>query len=102
MIVGLVGKFYTPCLSRAVLYRRAVGYFTSHGLVCAAQGIAALLNNGGKIRLVASPLLNEADIEAINQGLQRPRRGDSASRPQRPFRMSKVVSPKVGWMRLRG
>lgn len=66
--VGLVGKFYTPCLSRAVLYRRAVGYFTSHGLVCAGQGIAALLNNRGKIRLVASPLLNEADIEAINQG----------------------------------
>ena len=69
--MGLVGEFYTPCLSRAVLYRRAVGYFTSHGLVCAAQGIAALLNNGGKIRLVASPLLNEADIEAINQGYKR-------------------------------
>ncbi len=66
--IGLVSEFYTPCLSRAVLYRRAVGYFTSHGLVCAAQGIAALLNNGGRIRLVASPLLNEADIEAINKG----------------------------------
>ena len=65
---GLVKEFYTPCLSRAVLYRRAVGYFTSHGLVCAAQGVAALLNNGGKIRLLASPLLDEADIEAINKG----------------------------------
>lgn len=66
--VGLVPAFYTPCLERAVLYRRAVGYFTSHGLVCAAQGIASLLNNGGRIRLIASPLLNEADIEAINKG----------------------------------
>ena len=65
---GLVRDFYTPCLGRAVLYRRAVGYFTSQGLVCAAQGIAALLNNGGKIRLIASPLLQDADIEAINKG----------------------------------
>lgn len=66
--VGLVGEFYTPCLSRAVLYRRAVGYFTSSGLVCAAQGLAALLNNNGRIRLIASPLLCPADIEAINKG----------------------------------
>lgn len=68
--VGLVDAFYTPCLSRAVLYRRAVGYFTSSGLVSAAQGVAALLNNGGKIRLVASPILNQDDIDAINKGYE--------------------------------
>jgi DNA phosphorothioation system restriction enzyme len=68
--VGLVSEFYTPCLSSATLYRRAVGYFTSHGLVCAAQGIASLLNNGGKIQLVASPMLNEDDMEMINRGYQ--------------------------------
>jgi len=28
----LIRDFYTPCLERAVLYRRAVGYFTSSGL----------------------------------------------------------------------
>ncbi len=68
--VGLVREFYTPCLGRAVLYRRAVGYFTSHGLVCAAQGVAALLHNGGRIQLIASPFLSEADIEAINKGYE--------------------------------
>jgi len=36
--VGLVSSFYTPCLERAVLYRCAVGYFTSHGLAAAAKG----------------------------------------------------------------
>ncbi len=65
---NLVKDFYVPCLSRSQLYRRAVGYFTSQGLALAAQGVAHLLKNGGKIRLVASPCLDEKDIEAIHTG----------------------------------
>ena len=34
---NLVTDFYVPCLKESVLYRRAVGYFTSHGLSVAAQ-----------------------------------------------------------------
>jgi len=66
----LVSSFYVPCLRRSVLYRRAVGYFTSSGLAVAAQGIAHLINNGGKIRLVASPALSEEDAEAIASGYE--------------------------------
>lgn len=67
----IVRAFYSPCLRRAVLYRRAVGYFTSGALAAAAKGVAHLIDNGGKIQLVASPRLAEEDIEAINRGYAR-------------------------------
>jgi superfamily II DNA or RNA helicase len=63
-----VKDFYLPCLERSSLYRRAVGYFTSSGLAIAAQGVAALLNAGGRMRLVASPKLEADDLEAIRKG----------------------------------
>jgi len=64
----LVTDFYLPCLERSVLYRRAVGYFTSHGLSVAARGLATLVTSGGRMRLVASPLLAPEDLEAIRTG----------------------------------
>lgn len=64
----IVRDFYVPCMMHSRLYRRAVGYFTSHGLSVAAQGIAHLLNNGGKIYLLASPCLTVEDINAISAG----------------------------------
>ena len=65
---NVITDFYNPCLERSCLYRRAVGYFTSHGLSIAAQGIVHLLQNGGKIQLIASPILTEEDVKAINEG----------------------------------
>ena len=64
----LIGDFYSPCLSRATEYWRAVGYFTSSSLSIAAQGIAHLIETGGKIHLIASPALSEEDAEAISRG----------------------------------
>lgn len=64
----LVRDFYEPCLYQARIYRRAVGYFSSHGLVAAASGIAALAVNEGRVRLVASPKLVEDDIAAFRLG----------------------------------
>lgn len=66
----LVQDFYVPCLQRSILYRRAVGYFTSWGLSHAAKGIAHLLSNGGQIRLVASPQLDLEDVRAIQDGYE--------------------------------
>ncbi len=68
---NLVRDFYVPCMKEANLYRRAVGYFTSHGLSVAAQGVAHLLNNGGRIQLIASPALTEEDCVAINEGYKK-------------------------------
>ena len=64
----LVHDFYVPCLERSTRYRRAVGYFTSRGLSVAAQGITALIQGGGRMLLVASPLFDADDLEAIQQG----------------------------------
>ena len=60
--------FYIPLLSRAITYDRAVGFFSSTVLSKIYTGISALANNGGKIRIVASPKLSEEDVEAIRQG----------------------------------
>ena len=63
-------EFYIPLLSRAVCYKRAVGYFSSSSLIEISIGIAGLVKNCGKIQIVASPYLSEEDIEAINEGYE--------------------------------
>jgi len=64
----IVNSFYIPLLSQALLYQRAVGFFSSTALVEVSLGISALLQNGGKIQLIASPRLQEEDIKAITKG----------------------------------
>ena len=66
----LVRDFYIPCLSQANVYSRAVGYFSSSSIVLISQGLAALIQAGGKMRLVASPHLSPEDIKAIDRGLK--------------------------------
>lgn len=61
----MLEEFYIPCLSHTKLYRRAVGYFTSGSLALAARGIAQLVANRGEIHLVASPYLQQEDVEAL-------------------------------------
>lgn len=66
--INVVRDFYIPVLSSSKTYKRAVGYFTSSSLTLAAKGFAELIENGGKIQLIASPYLEKVDIEAIEQG----------------------------------
>ncbi len=68
----LVRDFFNPCLERAVLYRRAAGYFTSSGLSLAAQGVASLAARGGKMQLVVSPHLDAGDVEALLAAKENP------------------------------
>jgi superfamily II DNA or RNA helicase len=49
---------------------RAVGFFSSTVLSEIADGIVALIRNGGKIQLVASPYLSDDDIAAIKKGYE--------------------------------
>ncbi|PGZ09661.1 hypothetical protein COE30_07645 [Bacillus cereus] len=64
----LYKDFYEPCLCRSVAYDRAAGYFSSHSLKTMARGLEYFLFNGGRVRIVANPHLNEGDIEAILKG----------------------------------
>lgn len=68
---NIVREFYIPCLSKSLLYQRAVGYFSSSALTLVARGLNALIHRGGQMQLAASPYLSEQDIEAINEGYMR-------------------------------
>lgn len=63
--------FYAPILKVASKYDRAVGFFSSSSLVHIADGLLPFVNNGGTIRLVASPILNQEDVEAIKHGYEK-------------------------------
>lgn len=67
---NVVQDFYIPLLKEAVLYRRAVGFFSSSSLVEISKGIAQMASEGGKIQIVASPYLSDEDIEAIKKGYE--------------------------------
>ena len=64
----IINDFYIPLLKRSVLYKRAVGFFSSTALAEIAQGIELLVENEGEICLIASPRLSSEDIEAIDKG----------------------------------
>ena len=64
----IVREFYLPSLNQSVLYKRAVGFFSSTALIELSKGISGLIRNGGKIKFIVSPLLSEEDISAIERG----------------------------------
>lgn len=68
---NVIRDFYNPVLKQAILYKRAVGFFSSSALISLTAGICGLINNGGNIQLIASPHLSDEDIEAINDGIRR-------------------------------
>ena len=63
--------FYAPILKVASKYDRAVGFFSSSSLVHIAEGLLPFVNNGGTMRLVASPILSKEDVEAIKKGYEK-------------------------------
>ncbi|MBQ9853771.1 MAG: DEAD/DEAH box helicase family protein [Bacilli bacterium] len=67
---NIVNDFYIPLLKESILYKRSVGFFSSSSLLEISYGISNLINNNGKIQLIASPNLSEEDIEAINKGYE--------------------------------
>jgi len=64
----IVREFYVPALTTSVMYKRAVGFFSSTALIDLSKGLSGLIKNGGKIRFIVSPLLSSEDIDAIKQG----------------------------------
>lgn len=60
--------FYNPALSRAVEYKRGVGYFTSSWFRFAARGLQELAENGGTAKWIISPILEKEDWEVLKKG----------------------------------
>lgn len=64
----IVTDFYIPCLEKATVYKRAVGFFSSNILLQISKGLGAFADNGGKMRLLISPQLDKEDYDAIKNG----------------------------------
>lgn len=63
----ILHDFYIPVLTEAVEYNRLAGFFSSSSLAICARGILGLIKNGGKMRLITSPRINEKDYQVILQ-----------------------------------
>lgn len=64
----LIRDLQVPLLRQAKDYLRGVGFFTSGWLRLAAQGMMVFITGGGSARIVVSPILDEADWEALQFG----------------------------------
>ena len=64
----LVHDLIVPLLQHSTSYSRGVGFFTSGWLKLAAQGLSRLIANGGKARIVLSPILEKSDWHAFQIG----------------------------------
>jgi superfamily II DNA or RNA helicase len=64
----ILNDFYIPALSVSVAYDRLAGFFSSSSMAVAARGIAGIVMNGGRIRLICSAKLNKEDVNAILEG----------------------------------
>lgn len=67
---NLLEDFYIPALKASVAYDRAVGYFSASMLTYAAQGLSALIENDGKMRLIFGGELDPEDEHAIREGYE--------------------------------
>ena len=68
---NVIENFYNPVLRQSVVYKRAVGFFSSSALVSLKDGLSKLLDNGGTIQIITSPRISSDDIAAINDGFKR-------------------------------
>ena len=64
----LLREFYVPALSASTSYDRAVGFFSAQMLSLAAQGLAALIQREGTVRLVVGAALAPEEDLAIRDG----------------------------------
>lgn len=65
---NIAQDFYIPALKQAIIYKRAVGFFSSSILSMITAGLYEFYQHEGQIELLASPKLSKEDIEAIEQG----------------------------------
>ena len=63
----LLDDFYVPCLQEAVLYDRAVGFFSSSLFHVVALAYSDFVRRGGRLRLICSPALTPEDFNAMKE-----------------------------------
>lgn len=63
----VVNNFYSPVLEQSSRYDRVAGYFSSRVFASAARGVAGLIRNGGKMRLITSHAFTPRDTASIQE-----------------------------------
>ena len=76
----IIADFFVPCLGQALLYDRAVGYFSSTFYTLIRMPLVEFASRGGKMRLICSPELSPQDIDAIQGGYESRVLGDAIGR----------------------
>ena len=66
----LINDLQVPLLKNSSSYLRGVGYFTSGWLRLVVNGLKDFVENGGKIRLIISPHIEDKDWDAMLIGVQ--------------------------------
>jgi superfamily II DNA or RNA helicase len=64
----IAGQFYLPAIEQARAYDRAVGFFSSSIYLLAWPSLKAFVANGGRMRLICSPVLADDDYDAMRDG----------------------------------
>lgn len=73
---NLYEDFFLPVLSEAVVYRRAVGYYSLAVLLNAPAAMSRIVGSQGKVELLFGHLVSSADFDAIREGLRNPWEGE--------------------------
>lgn len=60
--------FYLPCMKTANNYDRISGYFSSTIYIIAWEALKDFISNSGKMRIICSPYVSEADASALSEG----------------------------------
>src|SRR5262245_32855664 len=79
-------SFYLPCLARSQSYDRAVGFFSSTIYVLAWPSLRPFVAGGGRIRLICSPVLSDADVTAMEEGYSARSGAENGERIRAEFR----------------
>lgn len=67
---NIADSFLNPALKCTKVYKRSVGFFSSGAFETIMSGLLAMVKNGGRMYLIASPKLSEDDVNAINLGYE--------------------------------
>lgn len=61
-------EFFTEALIESKKFDLGLGFFSSSGIRCLANGFALFIANGGRMRVVINHVLSPEDKEAIQKG----------------------------------
>lgn len=65
---NIAAEFYLPCMRVATRYDRISGFFGSTIYIIAWSALKEFIANGGRMRLICSPYISDADEAALAEG----------------------------------